>query len=299
MSVEKTAWVSCSLLCQQCRPPQYVANSLWLVSKWNYCTMTQDSERILHVFRRVFLYHPLLSFLISSKWIIWHDWCLAKCNGGLWNFISSLHNDLWVCFYISRLFRVVMLNPVWTPSVDELRMSFNTNSRGKYHQLFHIPNIGKYYFKILLFQSRFKMLLLVQTGMNPTNFKMKLRCICWLLSIITMRVQDLPGYVRPEKLTMTALWMTLPRDSNGNETWNPASHRSPVTPVPVARLAALQSNFQWSHSRTCDREGLQGSWCSPDPLLSLALTWWRICWGGRAGGGGMVTSFLRCREHLR
>lgn len=175
--------------------------------------------------------------------------------------------------------------PVWMSYAWALTQTPGANITNFF--IFSIRNIGKYYFKILLFQSRFKILLLVQTGTNPTNFKMKLRCICWVLSIITMRVQDLPGYIRPEKLTMTALWMTLLRDSNGNETWNPASHRSPVTPVHVARLAALLSKLQWSYSRTCDREGLQGSWCAPDPLLSLALTWWRICWGGRSGGGGV------------
>lgn len=31
------------------------------------------------------------------------------------------------------------------------------------------------------------------------NFKIKLKCIDWLLSIITTRVQHLPDYVKPKR----------------------------------------------------------------------------------------------------
>lgn len=156
------------------------------------------------------------------------------------------------------------------------------------------------------------MLHLVWIGINQKSFKTKLKCICWVVPIITMRAQDLPAYVKSKKSTM-ALWMTLLRDSNGKETWNLAIHHSPVTPVHVAGLAVLESSLQWSQLHVA-REKLLESWlgyshyihlqhslCTPDPHLRFALGFVGCLLGKRCAECvcGGVASFLWYRQHLK
>lgn len=103
------------------------------------------------------------------------------------------------------------------------------------------------------------MLHLVQIRINQKSFKMKLKCICCVLPIITMRAQDLPAYVKSKK-SMMALWMTLLWNSNDKETWNLATDHSPVTLVNVAGLAVLESSLWWSQLHVAREKFQESCW---------------------------------------
>lgn len=76
-------------------------------------------------------------------------------------------------------------------------------------------------------QQGFKIALLAQTGMNPMNFKMKFKGICWLLSIIAMSARA--TWLHQTKNSPTALWVTPQQDSHFDDTRNSVGHHSPVT----------------------------------------------------------------------
>ncbi|EOA98724.1 hypothetical protein Anapl_13677 [Anas platyrhynchos] len=73
----------------------------------------------------------------------------------------------------------------------------------------------------------FKIALLAQTGMNPMNFKMKFKGICWLLSITAMSARA--TWLHQTKNSPTALWVTPQQDSHFDDTRNSVGHHSPVT----------------------------------------------------------------------